>query len=104
MSAPRARVTLTTEAWDDYHQLLLLTLQEWGEAQLVEYEVAFDRAFIMLGDLPASGRARDELRPGLRSFPVGRHVIYYTISRRSLRIIRILHSRMDARRALSQQP
>ena len=102
MSAPRARVTLTTEAWDDYHQLLLYTLQEWGEMQLVEYEAAFDRAFTMLGEHPTSGRARDDLRPGLRSFPVGRHVLYYAIRGRAVRILRILHSRMDARRALSQ--
>jgi toxin ParE1/3/4 len=102
MSSPRARVTLTSEAWDDYHQLLLYTLQEWGDAQLVAYEAAFDRAFITLNEHPASGRARDDLRPGLRSFPVGQHVLYYIVRRRSVRILRILHSRRDARRLLGQ--
>jgi toxin ParE1/3/4 len=101
MSAPRARVTLTSDAWDDYHQLLLYTVQQWGETQLVAYEATFDRAFTTLGEHPASGRARDELRPGLRSFPVGQHVIYYILRGRTVRILRILHSRMDARRALS---
>jgi toxin ParE1/3/4 len=100
MSARRARVTLASEAWDDYHQLLLYTLQQWGEEQLVEYEAAFNEAFTSLGEYPAIGRARDDLRPGCRSLLVGRHVIFYVVQRQSVRIIRILHSRMDARRAL----
>ena len=35
--------------------------------------------FYMLSGNPRMGRARDDLRPGLRSFPVGQYVIVYRI-------------------------
>ncbi len=64
------------------------------------YEAELAAAFTMLGEHPLIGRARDDLRPGCRSFPVGRHIIYYVARGQTVRIIRILHGRMDARRAL----
>ena len=36
--------------------------------------------FLLLADNPFLGRARDDLRPGLRSFPVGEYVIIYRIT------------------------
>jgi plasmid stabilization system protein ParE len=35
--------------------------------------------FFLLGNHPYVGRLRDNLRPGLRSFPVGQYVIIYRI-------------------------
>ncbi|MEL6445864.1 MAG: type II toxin-antitoxin system RelE/ParE family toxin [Bacteroidota bacterium] len=32
---------------------------------------------VLLAEHPMMGRTRDELRPGLRSFPAERYVIYY---------------------------
>ena len=102
MSARRVRVTLAPEAWDDYHHLLLHTLQQWGDAQVVANEATFQEAFVTLGEHPAVGRARDGVRPGYRSFPVGQHVVFYVTRRQNVRIIRILHRRMDARRAFDE--
>jgi len=48
-----------------------------------------------LVDFPRSGRARDELAPGLRSKPHGRYVIFYTPGKRVVRIERILHGARD---------
>src|SRR6185437_10050840 len=36
--------------------------------------------FLLLADNPFLGRARDDLRPGLRSFPVGEYVVIYRIA------------------------
>lgn len=36
--------------------------------------------FLLLADNPFLGRARDDLRPGLRSFPVGEYVIIYRLA------------------------
>jgi toxin ParE1/3/4 len=41
------------------------------------------------------GRSRDDLRPGLRSFPVGQHVIIYTIEDEDVEILRVFHGRQD---------
>ena len=47
--------------------------------------------FFLLASHPNIGRARDEdLRPGLRSFPVGEYVIIYRIQNEDVLILRVL--------------
>jgi len=47
--------------------------------------------FFLLARQPNIGRARDEdLRPGLRSFPIGDYVIIYRIDSRGVVILRVL--------------
>ncbi len=41
------------------------------------------------------GRARDDLRPGLRSFPVAQYVILYVIQDEDVEIVRVFHGRQD---------
>ncbi|MSU50559.1 MAG: type II toxin-antitoxin system RelE/ParE family toxin [Opitutus sp.] len=44
---------------------------------------------------PGWGRRREELRPGLRSLPFGRYVIFYRVSARGVEIARVLHASRD---------
>ena len=53
----------------------------------------------LLGSNPYAGRSRDELRPGLRSFPVGDYLIFYRVRKSLIEIARVLHGR----RKLSDQ-
>ncbi len=47
--------------------------------------------FLLLASYPHLGRPRDEdLRPGLRSFPVGEYVIFYRIDGEDVVILRVL--------------
>ncbi len=41
------------------------------------------------------GRNRDELYPGLQSFPVGKYLIFYMPISGGIEIIRVLHGMMD---------
>ena len=41
------------------------------------------------------GRNRDELHPGLRSFPVGKYLIFYLPISGGLEIVRVLHGMRD---------
>ena len=41
------------------------------------------------------GRNRDELYPGLQSFPVGKYLIFYMSISGGIEVIRILHGMMD---------
>lgn len=45
--------------------------------------------------MPAMGRQRDELLPGLRSLPVGRYIIFYRIRNEQIEIVRVLSSYRD---------
>jgi toxin ParE1/3/4 len=52
--------------------------------------------FLLLATHPHIGRARDEdLRPGLRSFPVGNYIILYRVHEGRVLILRILHGNRD---------
>jgi toxin ParE1/3/4 len=52
--------------------------------------------FYLLGTHPNIGRARDEdLRPGLRSFPVGEYAIIYRIDHEDVLILRVLRGNRD---------
>ena len=44
---------------------------------------------------PEAGRLRPELRAGLRSFPVGRYLIFYTVNSSDIEIARVIHSARD---------
>jgi toxin ParE1/3/4 len=52
--------------------------------------------FYLLATHPNIGRARDEdLRPGLRSFPVGEYVIIYRIHDEKVLVLRVLRGSRD---------
>jgi toxin ParE1/3/4 len=45
--------------------------------------------------MPELGRQREELSPRLRSFPVGRYVIFYRPMKNGIEIVRVLHGARD---------
>jgi len=51
--------------------------------------------FHFLSAYPRIGRRRDDLRPGLRSYPVGDYVILYRIEGADVVIVHIFHGRRD---------
>jgi toxin ParE1/3/4 len=53
----------------------------------------FTQTSQLLADTPLTGRARPELREGLRSFPVGSYTIYYIPIAAGVLIVRIMHGR-----------
>jgi toxin ParE1/3/4 len=46
-----------------------------------------DEVCTKLAAAPELGRSREELAPGLRSFPVGRHVIFYRAARGGIELV-----------------
>jgi toxin ParE1/3/4 len=44
---------------------------------------------------PGLGRRRDELKEGLRSFPVKKYVVFYFVIENGVKIARVLHSAQD---------
>jgi toxin ParE1/3/4 len=62
-----------------------------ADAWLERIEATFD----MLAETPLAGRARDDLAPSLRSFPVGRYIIFYTPVSDGVEVVRVMHSRQD---------
>lgn len=51
--------------------------------------------FDLLASQPLMGRSRDELGPKLRSFPAGRHLIFYQPQEDGVAVERVLEGRQD---------
>jgi toxin ParE1/3/4 len=48
-----------------------------------------------LAKFPGMGRSREELAPGLRSFPVGKYVVFYRPIDDGIEVVRVLHGAQD---------
>lgn len=80
------------QADSDLHEIWDYVAVESGSMEIADRLVdsTIDR-FYLLATHPHIGRARDEdLRPGLRSFPVGEYIIIYRIEEGEVLILRVL--------------
>ena len=89
-----ARFALTTEARKD--------LDEIWQYIAVESEITADKViaeiiqrFPLLTEFPEMGRERTELAPFMRSFSVGRYIIFYRPGNLGIAIVRVLHGARD---------
>lgn len=55
----------------------------------------FEAVSLTLAENPELGPRREELAPGLRSFPVSAYMLFYRPAPFGIEIVRILHSRQD---------
>ncbi|MDZ7590832.1 MAG: type II toxin-antitoxin system RelE/ParE family toxin [Rubrivivax sp.] len=72
------------EIWDHITDDSLHAADRWIDQ--------LDQQFRLLATQPLMGRSRDELSPGLRSFPFGRYVIFYEPIEDGIDVVRLLHS------------
>jgi toxin ParE1/3/4 len=49
----------------------------------------------LLAGKPGSGRRREELAPGMQSFPFGRYILFYRVVAGAIEIVRVLHGARD---------
>ena len=54
-----------------------------------------DRVCFVLGAWPEYGKARDDVRKGLRSVSVSRYVVFYRVTKKAIEIVRVLDERRD---------
>ena len=71
-------------------------LRETGSIEIAERLIdSITDRFALLGKYPHAGRHRNDLRPGLRGFPVGSYVILYRVEGEDALILRVVHGRRD---------
>jgi len=98
MTAPT--IKLRPRAEDDLTKIHLYTRREWGVSKANAYIREIHQAFLTLANHRTAGRDRSEVRPGLRSFSIGSHVIFYQSLSSGVLVVRILHQMMDYERHL----
>jgi toxin ParE1/3/4 len=93
--APQVRAELGN-IWD-------YIITESGNAVAADGVIdAITERFYLLARHPHMGRSREDLRPGLRSFPVGQYVIVYTIDDEDVQILHVFHGRQDIEGQMGQ--
>ena len=87
-------IVLTPRANADLGEIWMFVAAD-NPAQADDFIDLIDEKFQNLSRQPGLGRRREELAAGLRSFPVGRYVIFYLQVQDCLRIVRVLHGARD---------
>ena len=61
-----------------------------------------EQKFLLLASTPEAGVSRDKLAPGLRSFPIGDHLILYKPTKGGIVIVRVLSGYRDIEKLFGQ--
>lgn len=88
------QIRVSDEAKADLDEIWLYIAQDNPDAA-DKYIRAVVSRFPTLASMPLMGRQREELSPRLRSFPVGRHVIFYRPLDNGVEIARVLDGARD---------
>lgn len=88
------RVTKRPLAFADLAEIWSFIADD-SEVSADRFLALMNSKFELLSTQPAMGRLRDELLPQLRSFPVGRYVVFYVAISDGVELVRILHSSRD---------
>ncbi|MEO9169195.1 MAG: type II toxin-antitoxin system RelE/ParE family toxin [Aestuariivirga sp.] len=93
---------LSPETISDLQNIYDFTVGEWGDAQAAKYLGDIYAVFERLVQHPSIGRLRAELGDGLRSIPVGAHVIFFMPWKNDIAIVRVLHGARDVETAFRE--
>jgi toxin ParE1/3/4 len=52
---------------------------------------------------PETGRSREDILPGLRSFPVRPYVVFFRAEEETILVLRVLHGRRDVESIMSAE-
>jgi toxin ParE1/3/4 len=89
------RYSLSFRAQSDLQEIWDYTDDNWGRAQAKAYLKSIEAAMERVASNPKLGKACEEIRSGYARYPVGSHILFYSITAGQVTVIRILHQRMD---------
>jgi toxin ParE1/3/4 len=95
------RVRVTRDAERDLDEIWLHIARDSADAANHFLDELTAR-FVLIGSSPEMGRARDELKPGIRSHPMGSYIIHYRVSRAYISVLHVIHGARDPRRAFNR--
>jgi toxin ParE1/3/4 len=89
------KLVITVLAEQDLLDIWDYTRETWGEEQADRYFRILEQRMNQLRQTPLLGRQRHEIRDGYRSLQAARHTVFYLFDDALIRVIRVLHERMD---------
>jgi len=95
-----ASFELSEAADRDLTGIYRYSYRQFSAEQADAYLLSLEQCFARLAQFPQLGRSIDHLRSGYFRFEHASHTIFYLRTERGIRIIRVLHERMDPERHL----
>ena len=95
------RYDFTKRALADLREIARYTRETWGLGRARLYREELELEIQKLALSPGMGRARSDVAPSVRSFPIARHVAFYVEREGGITVLRLLHPSMDVARAFS---
>lgn len=86
---------LTPRALADLDAIADYSLEQWGRDRTERYLKGLTARMALLAETPSLGRDRSEVVAGYRSFPEGRHLVFYIEISDGIAIIGVPHASMD---------
>ncbi|MCR9130449.1 MAG: type II toxin-antitoxin system RelE/ParE family toxin [Alphaproteobacteria bacterium] len=90
---------LSPAAAQDIRRIAEKSRQDWGLDHSIAYAEALFAALDRVAQYPDAGRHRDDLKAGVRSWPIRSHVLFYRVLDGRVEVARVLHHRQDPQRA-----
>ncbi len=97
---PSRTYRLYPKAIEDLESIYLYSTSEFGNKRTEDYILALESSFQYLKDEPLISRKCDYIRPDLRAFNVGSHIVFFKTTHYGIAVIRVLHQSMDFNRNL----
>ena len=97
------RYGVTRRALADLLDIARYTRESWGRTQAQLYREELELSFQKLALSPGLGRARADVAPSVRSFPIARHIAFYVEREDGITLLRVLHPGMDVARAFPEK-
>ncbi len=87
---------LSPQADADLEDIAFYVYLESGNVEIAERVIqSIAERFDLLDAYPQAGRSRDDLRPGIRGFPVGDYVVLYRVEGADVAIVRVARGSRD---------
>jgi toxin ParE1/3/4 len=96
----KLKIRISARAQRDLEDIWRYTRDHWNEDQAALYVGQVHAALSLLSANPGLSRTADDIRAGLRRYAVGSHVLFVRVDASSIRLVRVLHGRMDTVRHL----
>jgi toxin ParE1/3/4 len=95
-----ATFELSRAADGDLNEIYIYSYRTFGAAKADAYLLSLEKCFDQLAEFPGMGQSIDHLRRGYFRFPHASHAVFFVRASGGIRIVRVLHQRMDPERHL----
>jgi len=90
------RIRVSAPAERDLDAIWVYLARESGSFEIADRAVeSITEVFSLLASHPEAAPARDDIQPGLRGFPTGNYIVYYSVTGSRVVVAPILHAMRD---------